>query len=242
MSLTLSLLCPSRGRPEDLARFIESVAATANEPGRVEILVYVDDDDDTRFEYLAAMKRLMTGPLAQSLANLDLIIDESLRTPLINNILAERATGDVLMIANDDQIFRTDGWDARIDEEARKYPDDIYLMWFDDGRYGEKICTFPIVARRWVEILGYIEAPLFEHFNCDLWTWQIGQMVGRLHYIGDVLVEHLHPDTGKSPEDETTKRNLKGRRPERDRALFAKFERYRILDASLLDDAMEETK
>ena len=238
----ISLLCPSRGRPNDMERLIKSVAATATEPSRVEIMLYVDDDDPEKINYLVSHKNLSTDPKVGRLLNVDLLVDEPLTTPLINYILADRAQGDILVITNDDQIFVDNNWDVRIDEEAAKFPDDIYCMWFNDGRYQEKICTFPILSRKWVDTLGYIEPFLFEHFNCDLWTWQIGQMIDRLHYIPDILVEHLHPDTGKAEADETTERNLKGGRPDRDRAVFAKFERYRVLDASLLKDAIEAAK
>lgn len=235
----LSLLCPTRGRPDDFSRFVRSVASTAGEPGRVEILAYVDSDDEQKFDYVVALKALQSDPEVNRLSGLDLVVDEPLTTPLINNILAERATGDILLIANDDQIYRDANWDIRIDEETAKFPDQIYCMWFDDGRYGEKICTFPIVSRKWVEALGYIESPLFEHFSCDLWTWQIAYMIGRLNYIGDIYVEHAHPDTGKSEADETTERNIKGNRPQRDQTWFARFERYRILDAGLLQDLID---
>lgn len=235
----LSLLCPTRGRPDDFSRFVRSVAETAGEPGRVEILAYVDEDDDEKFEYILALKTLLSEVPVSRLAGLDLVVDEPLNTPLINNILAEQSNGDVLLIANDDQIYRDKNWDIRIDEEVKKFPDQIYCMWFNDGRYGEKICTFPIVSRRWIETLGYVEPPMFEHFNCDLWTWQIGHMIGRLNYIGDIFVEHAHPDTGKSESDETTERNLRGNRPQRDQAWFTRFERYRILDAGLLQDVIE---
>jgi len=225
-----------------MERLIKSVAATATEPSRVEILLYVDDDDPEKINYLVNHKNLSVDPAVGQLLNVDLLVDEPLTTPLINNILADRAQGDILIITNDDQIFVDKNWDVRIDQEAARYPDDIYCMWFNDGRYQEKICTFPILSRKWVDTLGYIEPFLFEHFNCDLWTWQIGQMIDRLHYIPDILVEHLHPDTGKAEADETTERNLKGGRPDRDRAIFAKFERYRVLDASLLKDVIEAAK
>jgi len=234
----ISLLCPSRSRPDELKRLIESVAKTVLTPSRIEILIYVDEDDPKKFDYLLSHKNLVLDPTVSKLANVDLLIDEPLRTPIINNILAERAQGNILMIANDDQVFRDKNWDNRLDEEVAKFPDEIYCMWFNDGRYQETICTFPILSAEWFNTLGYIEPFLFEHFNCDLWTWQIGKMINRLHYIPDILVEHLHPDTGKANADETTKRNLKGRRPEIDKATFAKFERYRILDASLLQDVI----
>lgn len=239
MPRKLSLLCPTRGRPQLFERLVRSIATTATDPSRVEILSYVDDDDDEKYSYLVECKSLAQDTEVSRLLNFDLIVDEPIRTPLINNILAERAQGDVLMIANDDQVFRSAGWDRRIDEEADQFPDDIYCMWFDDGRYRETVCTFPILSRIWIDTLGYIESPMFEHFNCDLWTWQIAVILGRDHYIGDVMVEHIHPDTGKADADETTARQLKGNRTGRDRALFAKFERYRSLDASLLQEAID---
>lgn len=238
----ISLLCPSRGRPQQLERLLKSIANTARDPSRIEILIYVDDDDTERFEYLLSHKNLAINPMISKLLNIELIVDEPFRTPILNNILADRAQGNILMITNDDQIFRDKNWDIRIDEEVSKFPDNIYCMWFNDGRYQEKICTFPILSKEWVNTLGYIEPFLFEHFNCDLWIWQIGKMIDRLHYIPDILVEHLHPDTGKAEQDETTMRNLKGRRPEIDKIAFAKFERYRILDASLLQEKIEAYK
>ena len=137
----LSILCPSRGRPQSLENFLSSVVDTVTHPDRLEILIYVDDDDDTRFDYVSLLKFLAAEPHFQAMGNIDLVVDEPLRTPLINNVLAERATGDIFLIANDDQVFKTKGWDVRIDEEAAKFDDQIYCMWFNDGRYEEKICN-----------------------------------------------------------------------------------------------------
>ena len=239
MRRSVTLLCPTRGRPKQFERFVRSVVNSASKPERVEILAYVDDDDDEKYAYLMTVKSLAADTQMSRLLNFDLLVDEPIRTPLINNVLAERAQGDDLMIANDDQIFRGGGWDQRIDEEADRFPDGIYCMWFDDGRYGETVCTFPIISRTWVKTLGYMESPLFEHFNCDLWTWQIAVSLGRAQYIGDILVEHVHPDTGKVHADKTTARQLKGNRTGRDRALYAIFERYRLLDASILQGIID---
>ena len=218
---------------------MRSVAETAARPERIEILAYVDDDDPDKFEYLIAVKNLAADEKVARLLDLNLLVGEPLTTPLILNVVAERAQGDVFLISNDDQIFRDADWDRRLDEEAAKYPDQIYCMWFNDGRYQETICTFPIVSRVWAETLDYVAPPLFEHFNADLWLWQMAVALGRAHYIGDILVEHAHPDTGLRPPDATTLRSLKGNRPERDRAMFARFERYRMLDASLLQAVID---
>ncbi len=240
MMQTYSLLCPSRGRADDLERLILSIAETAAHPERVEVLIYVDNDDPEQHAYTLKFKSLGLNPAVLALSNLDLLLGEPLKPPLIYNILAERAAGSVLLITNAAQVYIDPGWDLRLDTETAKYPDGIYCMWFNDDRYGEKICTFPIVSRKWVDTLGYLVSPLFEHFNGDLWIWQIASMIQRIHYIPDVLVEHRHHETGKSEADETTMRNLKGGRPDRDRAMFVRFERYRILDASVLRDVMDD--
>ena len=36
-------------------------------------------------------------------------------------------------MSNDDQIYTTFGWDDRIDREAAKFPDGVFLFWFADG-------------------------------------------------------------------------------------------------------------
>ena len=130
----ISLLCPSRSRPEKLERLIKSVASTATDLSRIEILIYVDDDDPNKFDYLLSHKNLVIDPLISKLSNIDLLVDQPFRTPILNNIFADRAQGNILMITNDDQVFRDKNWDIRIDEEVCKFPDEIYCMWFNDGR------------------------------------------------------------------------------------------------------------
>ena len=80
MKKKMSLLCPSRGRPNDLERFILSVTDTAADPGRVEILVYVDDDDPLKFDYILKHKSLSLERNVQSPMNMNVFFDEPLST------------------------------------------------------------------------------------------------------------------------------------------------------------------
>ncbi len=63
--------------------------------------------------------------------------------------------GDVIIMGNDDLIYRTPEWDNILIKELSTIKDDIYCAWFDDGINGEKHCAFPIISRKWVETLGY---------------------------------------------------------------------------------------
>ena len=121
-------------------------------------------------------------------------------------------------------------------------------MWFNDGWEAGNFCTFPILSRRWVEILGYLQFPFFEHFFADAWIWMLAKAVGRDHYIDDVQVEHRHWKTGKSDMDATYQRHAtdhdnspEDSRHARDRAVIDKFERYFLADVEALKGAMDST-
>ena len=43
----ISILCPTRGRPENVIRLIESIKETTTFIDQIELLFYVDNDDAT---------------------------------------------------------------------------------------------------------------------------------------------------------------------------------------------------
>jgi hypothetical protein len=53
---TISLLCPTRGRPDKALRLVLSVLQTAHHPERVEVLFYVDTDDSTKLDYVSQLE------------------------------------------------------------------------------------------------------------------------------------------------------------------------------------------
>ncbi|MBT3916588.1 MAG: hypothetical protein HN731_00035 [Rhodospirillaceae bacterium] len=147
------------------------------------------------------------------------------------------------MTANDDQVYIDAGWDVRLDAEIKKYPDGVFCMWFNDKWESENFCTFPILSRRWVETLGYLQFPFFEHFFADAWLWMLAKAVGREHYIEDMVVEHRHWKTGKSEKDATYEMHATSEedsRQARDRAVIDKFERYFLADVEALKAIMKQ--
>ena len=158
------------------------------------------------------------------------------------NHLTMLANGDVFVTAPDDHYFLSPGWDTRLDEETAKFPDGLYCMWFNDNWESQNFCTAPIISRIWVERLGYMHLPLFEHFFADSWIWMLAKTINRTVYIPDIIVEHRHWKTGKVPKDETYKLNentLGDSRYARDRKVIDKFERYFLADVALLQKAMK---
>lgn len=241
---TISLLCPTRGRPQQALRLALSVLKTASKPKRVEILFYVDEDDETQEDYKSTFSSHY--PELSQLKRYAIVIGDPIGISRAWNELARLCKGDLLIMAADDQIYNDAGWDDRLDQEVEKYPDEIFCMWFNDGHLGDKLCTFPIVSRKWCTTLGYFVTGFFECFCDDVWIMDIAKRVGRLHYIPDVLTEHLNWRYGKAEIDATYERrqvDTQGQfKPsiERDKALFIRTDHYRKADARKIAAVMSE--
>ena len=209
MNKTISLLCPTRGRPDRVHTMLESIIITTDNPEYVEVLYYIDNDDNTKEGYLETIDNLVKKHDVH-FKKAEPYIGEPISISKSWNILAERCSGDVLVMANDDEVWITKGWDSRLNEEIEKFPDDIYCIYFDDGGNHGKICCFPMVSRTWYETLGYFTPGIFKFIFNDTWIEYIARAIGRLHYIPDVLIEHRHFSFGKSEFDETYKKHREG--------------------------------
>jgi glycosyl transferase/beta-hydroxylase protein BlmF len=201
----ISLLCPSRGRPENAIRFISSVYRTAAFSDRIEILFYIDSDDERKNDYSTlfenATKRF------QKLKRCEIVVGEPISVSKSWNILAERCRGDFIAMANDDQVYVDYGWDVRLVEEAKRFPDQIFCFCFNDGSRASPYGAFPMVSRKWFETLGYFTPGIFIFAYTDIWIIEIARLVNRFYYLPDVLAEHLHCAFGKALMDSTYSRN-----------------------------------
>jgi hypothetical protein len=185
----ISLLVPTRKRPEKLRRMIDSVHATALND--VEILCYVTPDDSSYKEHVWPIGPIsfITGPR--------LIMSD------LWNALLPHAHGDILQQTADDVVYRTPQWDRYIEEAFAEVPDRILLVHGHDGHWnGENFGTLPFVHRRWAETLGYFTGPGFSVDFSDTWPNDVANLIGRRKYL-PLYFEHLHWIWGKSEMDET---------------------------------------
>ena len=227
---TFSLLCPSRGRVSGAESLIRSVCRTAFRPERVELLFYVDSDDPC----LPAYRELFatTDKRFGQLRRCVLVVDAPTTVGKAWNILARAAEGDVLMMANDDQLYVDYGWDDHAAEALARYPDRMVCMFFDNGQYTGGGGDFPIMPRRWFEVLGYFAPEVFAFWANDQWILDVAARAGRMHAIKGVFVDHLHYSEYRSPYDETYQRyRLAPDKWNTDAALFEQTAQQRAADA-----------
>lgn len=185
----ISLLVPSRARPDNITRLWKTVNSTVW--GEWELLVRIDDDDPSTYPTRFNLT-YVTGPRILMAQNW--------------NELAERATGDILWHGGDDVVFRTIGWDDIV--RTAFPPDDIALVHGHDlSPNGDWLATHGFVHRKWYDALGYLTAPYFSSDYCDMWLVDVAQMIERRVYV-PIVSEHLHPAHGKAEWDITHEERL----------------------------------
>ena len=183
----ISLLCPTRGRPEQYKRMCESAKETAIRD--INIIAYVDDDDPKRDEYPQ-----------------DVIIGPRLALAPAYQYLYEHSTAPIVMMCADDIVFRTKGWDAEVEEKAPK--DGIFVISYDDLGRPRKEDGHPFIGRRFIEIMGYFTYPKLSHSCVDNWVVDIAKKINRYIY-SDIIIEHMHPKYLKGEIDSTYLENSK---------------------------------
>lgn len=196
----ISVLCPSRDRPRMALDFYQSVMRTANYKRNIEVLFYLDDDDPSLERY---------RELFDVYENCALVIGEALPLSTHWNVLLERSRGDIIIMSNDDVVYLTHGWDEILLEKVVGYEDELYCAWFDDGRAEVRkknkeernFCSFPIVSRRWCEVVGYLTPGLFHRIYNDNWISDLAEKISRQKYVPSVMTRHYH-----KRDDETAKR------------------------------------
>jgi hypothetical protein len=159
---------------------MESIEKTITGFNRVELLFYVDEDDETFPELRASriIVKKFVGP----------------RVWISNaqNFLAMNATGEILMTAGDDMVFKTFEWDHIVSQKFMNIEDKIGLVFGNDlGTHAGTIATHGFFHKTWFQALGTWVQP-GRGSLWDLWSTENARILGRLFYIESLVIEHLH--------------------------------------------------
>ncbi len=234
----ISLLCPTRGRPEQFQRMVESAAKTAL--GKINVFVCIQTDEDVkRYSFLEMNKSnniywseniivypflmldcptvALWNELAECTCNRRIMLDKDVR---------------LFMLAADDMIFATPGWDKALIDHYNALGNKIHVYAFQDSRDHEGT-PHPIVTREYMDAMGYFVPPIFLHWFIDSWTIAIARANNCFTHLKDHLLIHDKPsDRGEA--DETHKRIRRMGWHERDKYVndtcqhFLEFEKQRL--------------
>lgn len=197
----ISIIIPSRGRPEKIKQALASIEATTDD---YEILLGLDVDDAGRYD-VAALYSLC--PSAHGFYDFE--FPAGLGCSGKVNRLGMKAGGDWIMGAADDLIWHTKGWDRILD--THKPGDGIVCCYCKDDPdvhrgpiASDGVPGIPIVTREFYDVAGFFPKHFF-HFYGDTWSTDIARRVDRLVYVDEITIEHMHWRYGKGEFDETAK-------------------------------------
>jgi hypothetical protein len=222
----LTVLVPTRSRPEAVAPLAQAFADTCREPSTT--LVFIVDACPRASEYttacLAARHRY---------PNTYLHI-ETARRRLVGqlNHHATRLAGQppgppAIGYLGDDHRPRTTGWDTAL-LTAIADSGGTAIAYGDDMFQGKSLPTAVVISSDIILALGFMAPPSLVHMYCDNFWRDLGQAAGCLSYLPDVAIEHLHPDAGKADWDASYRDSNAASRYAADKAAYDAYRRDRF--------------
>ena len=183
----LSLILPTRGRPEGLDRFLGSVVETTTRLNELEIVLVMDEDDAASLGYVShhALRIVRT------------VVPPGLPMGQLNLAGYEACSGANVMLVNDDIIIQSPEWDEQVFDVIRNHPDGVYLIHVNDGIFQDRLCTFPLVSRRYCELSNGICPPEYRRYRIDDHIYNVFNLLSvlgrnRILYLPEVRFEHYN--------------------------------------------------
>ncbi len=188
----IAILLATRGRTEPLKRSIHSLIDLAQDPKRVQIMLAFDKDDTVGPAYFLKEVKPWLDERGVSYTAMSFEPMGYINLHKYNNAMAVKTDSHYLVIWNDDAVMETQDWDSII----MSYKDEFKLLSFKTHNM-HPYSIFPIVPRKWYELLGYISP----HPTQDGWVSQQAYMLDIYQRI-DVQVLHDRFDLTGNNGDE----------------------------------------
>ena len=172
----ISIVIPSRGRPEKLLEMMNSVIDCASSPELIEFVLYLDNDETSDYEMFYKRAVIIKGDRAHMGKMFSACILKS--------------SGKTIVICNDDVIVSTNKWDDIIYENLKSYDDNIFLMYPNDLNKGSALCTFPIFSKElFLKFPGILpgDLTLIDLHLRDLFFQLKGLGINRIKYLNNDL-------------------------------------------------------
>jgi glycosyltransferase involved in cell wall biosynthesis len=171
----ISVIVATRGRPQMLAQFFDSLRETTARKDLASLWLYVDDDDKVTLE--AIEKKSLpdpglpvhwhVGPQTGGLGETHQALWK-----------ASGRSSQIYVTAVDDARFGTRSWDDIVRQTYDAYPDGVLLAFPHDPMTADQ-ATLPIFGWGWLNTLESVYPGYFPYWFDDKWVDDIGRMVGR---------------------------------------------------------------
>lgn len=184
----LTVYIPTKGRPDNALRLQRQFSNTTSLNTRP---VFILSDNDPRFkDYKNLDFTLVVSP------NKPGFVD-----PLNMGYLQDRRLHYSYAVGfmGDDHFPRTVGWDERIVEALQELK--AGFVYGNDKFQEQSIPTQVFMTADIPLELGFMTLPQLKHLYADNFWLDFGRVLGKITYLPDVIIEHLHPAAGKAKHD-----------------------------------------
>jgi len=215
--MKISLLCPTRNRPDFIYEFIVSAITTAKYPKDLEFIFYTDIDDKKSNIFFEQNLEFLQEDFEEKFDSdiqIKRIIGDRIVLSEMWNKCWEKSTANIFFHAGDDIRFRTLDWDEIVLNKFNEISDKIAFIFGDDG-FTETLDngtrffgTHGFIHRNWTDTIGYFVPPYFSSDYNDTWLNDVSKKINRIYKV-KIMTEHLHPVAGKHFFDKTHKERLK---------------------------------
>lgn len=183
---SISIIVPTRKRPEGARQLLESFRWTTSKPELIEI-VFITDDDDKSYD----------GFAFEGITIKWVKVKAGLPMGALNMEGYRASTGAHVMLLNDDVELKTPGWDDLVRTAFRSFDDGVVLIHVNDRLFEEKLCTFPFMTRDMCERMGGICPEDYRRYRIDDHIYNVFNLLSvlghnRILYLPEVVFEHHH--------------------------------------------------
>lgn len=192
----------TRGRVDRFFEGMESIYNLCSQPEHMRVLITCDLDDKIMcndevknriegYKHAHVIYGTSTGKINAINRDMDILPDDFKDWDIIANF-------------SDDQRFTIFGWDDLIRTDFNSvFPEtlDGYMAYLDTDTQGA-LSTLLIAGRKFMDLFGFIYNPVYISLFADNEMEDIARMMGKFHYTGYTIYQHLLPAYGHLPEDE----------------------------------------
>jgi hypothetical protein len=215
----LLVITPSRERPRNIARLLDSIHETSGLKTHLHVAIDDDDPELAQYEYV----------FGKAGADGD-VLEIGKRRGLAEwtNEIAVRRADEYPFLASfgDDHCPMTPVWDrSLISGIIRMGGVGLSYPW--DGTR-EDIPEAVCLSSNIVKALGWFCLPELQHFYVDNVWADLGWGAGCIRHLRAISVDHIHPATGKASSDKTYSDSNK--KIPADREAYFSWRRTRMAD------------
>jgi len=184
----ITVYVPTRGRPENALRLQDAFFRTSRLMSRI---VFIKSDNDPYLDHYRHLQDSITvSPRKPGFVD-----------PLNLGYLEDRKGiySYAVGFMGDDHLPRSDGWDEMFVQALLKMKSGF--VYGNDGFQGARIPTQVAMTSDIPLSLGFMTLPQLSHLYADNWWLDFGNRIGKIKYVKDAVIEHMHPAAGKAAHD-----------------------------------------